>query len=56
MLKEQLSFLEKAIEQALQQDPGQNDIEESGTVLFIDSGIASVKGLKNVQNQELIQF
>jgi F-type H+/Na+-transporting ATPase subunit alpha len=56
MLKEQLSFLEKAIEQALAQDPGQNDVEESGTVLFIDSGIASVKGLKNVQNQELIEF
>lgn len=56
MLKEQLSFLEKAIDAALEQELGQNDIEESGTVLFIDSGIASIKGLKDVKNQELIEF
>ncbi len=56
MLKEQLSFLEKAIDTALQQDLGRNDIEESGTVLYIDSGIASIKGLKDVKNQELIEF
>ncbi len=56
MLREQLSFLEKAVDQALEKEIKEKDIEESGTVLSIDSGIAVVKGLKDVKNQELVRF
>lgn len=56
MLKKQLSLLEKAVDIALENVLEEKDIEESGTVVSIDSGIAIVKGLKAVKNQELIQF
>ena len=56
MLKQQLSLLENAVDGLLNQALGEEDIEESGTVISIDNGIAVVKGLKAVKNQELIEF
>ncbi|HSL85988.1 MAG TPA: F0F1 ATP synthase subunit alpha, partial [Bacteroidales bacterium] len=41
----------------LGEDPiGISEVEESGTVVSIDSGIAVIKGLQHVKNQELVQF
>ena len=56
MLTKQLSLLEKAIDSALEQELGQEDVEESGTVIAIDNGIAVIKGVKAIKNQELIRF
>ena len=56
MLTKQLSLLEETIDAALKHDLGKEDVEESGTVISIDSGIAVIKGLKAVKNQELIKF
>ena len=56
MLKKQVSHLEKAVQVALEDDWGKKDVEESRTVVSIDSGIAIVKGLMSVKNQELIAF
>ncbi len=56
MLTKQLSLLEEAIDSAMEYELGKEDVEESGTVISIDSGIAVIKGLKAVKNQELIKF
>lgn len=56
MLSEQLSLLEEAAKRLKQIPLGQADIEESGTIVAIDSGIAVIKGLQSVKNQELIAF
>ncbi|UJF16460.1 alternate F1F0 ATPase, F1 subunit alpha [Jeotgalibaca sp. MA1X17-3] len=56
MLNKQLSYLDKAIDESLKEDLKKNNIEESGTVISVDSGIAVVKGLRVVKNQELIEF
>lgn len=56
MLKTQFTLLDKSIDKALEEDLEQNNIEESGSVVSIDSGIARVKGLANVKNEELIEF
>lgn len=56
MLKKQLSSIDKAIDLSLKKDLKRNNAEESGTVISVDSGIAVIKGLKAVKNQELIEF
>ena len=56
MLTKQLSYLDKVINKSLEKDLKLNNIEESGTIISVDSGIAIVKGLRAVQSQELIQF
>ncbi|HSP46603.1 MAG TPA: alternate F1F0 ATPase, F1 subunit alpha, partial [Clostridiaceae bacterium] len=56
MLKKQLSSFEESVEKALKAPLGEHDVEESGTVVSLDRGIAIVKGLSSVQNQELIRF
>ncbi|SMP52113.1 alternate F1F0 ATPase, F1 subunit alpha [Anoxynatronum buryatiense] len=56
MLIKQLSLLEETIDAAVDQQLGKEDVEESGTVMSIDNGIAVIKGLKAVKNQELIKF
>ncbi|MEN1760863.1 alternate F1F0 ATPase, F1 subunit alpha [Anoxynatronum sibiricum] len=56
MLTKQLSLLEETIDAAVEQQLGKEDVEESGTVVSIDNGIAVIKGLKAVKNQELIKF
>lgn len=56
MLNKQLSYLDKAVSQSLKEDLKKNNIEESGTVISVDSGIAVIKGLEAVKNQELIEF
>lgn len=56
MLKEQFTLLDQAIEESTKVDLKDNNIIESGTVISIDSGIARVKGLKAVKNEELISF
>lgn len=56
MLTKQLSYIDKVINQSLEKDLKLNNVEESGTVLSIDSGIAVVKGLNAVKSQELIEF
>lgn len=56
MLKQQFPFLEDAVSKSLKEDLTKKDIVESGTVVSVDSGIALVKGLQAVKNQELIEF
>lgn len=56
MLTKELSYIDKVINKSLEKDLKLNNIEESGTVLSIDSGIAVVKGLRAVKSQELIEF
>lgn len=56
MLESQFTILDKSINKALQNDLKESNIEESGTIISVDSGIAKVKGLKKVKNQELIEF
>ena len=56
MLKNQLAFLNDSIDKVLMKDLQASNIEESGTVISLDSGIARVKGLKKVKSEELIEF
>ena len=56
MLKKQLNLLEDSVDVFLKDELGKRDFEETGTIISIDSGIAVVKGLKSVKNQELIEF
>lgn len=56
MIKNQFTFLDEAIDKTLKKDLRQKDIEESGTIISVDSGIARVKGLAKVKNEELIEF
>ncbi|QRN85900.1 F0F1 ATP synthase subunit alpha [Clostridia bacterium] len=56
MLWEQLSKLDEAVQETIRILPRDPSIEESGTVLSVDKGIALVLGLYSVKNQELIEF
>lgn len=56
MLREQLPHLENTIRSVLESPLPPTFVEESGTVLSVDSGIAVVRGLNAVKNQELIEF
>lgn len=56
MLENQFTFLDKSIDKVLETKLKQINIEESGTVISVDSGIARVKGLEKVKNEELIEF
>ncbi len=56
ILQKQISLFENSIQQALKMPVDHNDVEESGTVISLTSGIAKVKGLQTVKNQELVQF
>lgn len=56
MLENQFKALKEATDKAMAKDFDQINIEESGTIVSIDSGIAKVKGLRKVKNEELIAF
>lgn len=56
MLENQFAFLDRSIDKSLKKDLKEKNVEESGTIISIDSGIAKVKGLKKVKNEELIEF
>lgn len=56
MLEDQFTFLDKTVDDIVEKDLEQVNIEESGTVVSVDSGIARVKGLTKVKNEELIEF
>ncbi len=56
MLKQQLNLLKEAVDIFAEDELGKNDLEETGTIISIDNGIAVVKGLRSVKNQELIEF
>lgn len=56
MLVKQFSYLDKAVDKTLEKDLKNKNIEETGTIISVDSGIAIVKGLKSVKSQELIEF
>ncbi len=56
MLREQLTKLDAAVKETSRSFPRDPYIEESGTVLSVDKGIALVLGLHSVKNQELIEF
>lgn len=56
MLENQFAFLDKSIDKALQKELQEINVEESGTIISVDSGIARVKGLSKVKNEELIEF
>jgi len=56
MLHEQWDKLDQVIRKAKETIPETPVWEESGTVLSVDNGIALVKGLANVKNQELVEF
>ncbi|MBV1757338.1 MAG: alternate F1F0 ATPase, F1 subunit alpha [Dethiosulfatibacter sp.] len=56
MLKKQLNLLEEAVGVLSNDVLGKYDMEETGAIISIDSGIAVIKGLMSVKNQELIEF
>lgn len=56
MLKQQLKLLEDAVGELSNDELGKYDMEETGAIISIDSGIAVIKGLMSVKNQELIEF
>jgi F-type H+-transporting ATPase subunit alpha len=56
MLKKQLRLMEDAVGVFSNDELGKKDMEETGTIISIDSGIAVIKGLMSVKNQELIEF
>ena len=56
MLNKQLSYLDKVITKTLKENLKKNDVQESGIVIKVDSGIALIRGLKGIKSQELIQF
>jgi len=56
MLKEELAWFEQAIDKSLGTRLAKDDIEESGTVVSLDMGIAKIRGLRAVKNQELVEF
>ncbi|HCX65351.1 MAG TPA: F0F1 ATP synthase subunit alpha [Eubacteriaceae bacterium] len=55
-MKDQLDRFDDSVKEALQENLDKGDIEEMGEVISLDRGIATVKGLKKVKFQELIQF
>lgn len=56
MLIKQLNLLEEAVGELSNDKLGKYDMEETGAIISIDSGIAVIKGLMSVKNQELIEF
>ena len=52
----ELKITENTFDKILQEDILPNKIEESGTVLSVDSGISVIRGLNRVKNEELISF
>ncbi len=52
----ELKITENTFDKILQEDIHPNKIEESGTVLSVDSGISVIRGLNRVKNEELISF
>ena len=56
MLKDLFILLDKSIDKSLQRDLKRLDIDESGNIISVDSGIAKVKGLEKVKSEELIEF
>ena len=56
MLKDLFTLLDKSIDRSMQMDLKQMDIDESGNIISVDSGIAKVRGLKKVKSEELIEF
>lgn len=56
MLKNQLSHLNKIIDKSLEKNLKASNVEASGVVLKVDSGIALIRGLDNIKSQELIKF
>lgn len=56
MLKDQFKVLDESVSKALEKDLKEFDVEESGTIVSIDSGIAKIKGLDKIKNEELIEF
>ena len=56
MLKDLFILLDKSIDRTLQRNLKRMDIDESGSIISVDSGIAKVRGLENVKSEELIEF
>jgi F-type H+/Na+-transporting ATPase subunit alpha len=56
MLEKQLEMMDESIRKVLKKELKQINIEESGAIVSIDSGIALVKGLDRIKNEELIEF
>jgi F-type H+/Na+-transporting ATPase subunit alpha len=56
MLENQFKLLDESVNKALKKDFKKLHVEESGTILSVDSGIATVKGLNKIKNEELIEY
>lgn len=56
MLKEQIFSVGDVLKGVLGEDYGNREIEQTGTVVSVDSGIAVIRGLHTVRNQELVEF
>ena len=56
MIRSQTSLLSRAIDEVRKTDLALFDIEHSGTVVSLDSGIAVIRGLMNLKNLELVEF
>jgi F-type H+-transporting ATPase subunit alpha len=52
----ELATTQKTFDNILDGEINLNKIEESGTIVSVDSGIAVIKGLNRVKNEELIGF
>ena len=55
-LRNEIDSFRRILDKIGQEEMSLTEVEESGTVVSIDSGIAVIKGLTNVKNQELVQF
>ena len=52
----ELTTTQNTFDKILDGEINLNKIEESGTIISVDSGIAVIKGLNRVKNEELISF
>ena len=55
-ISNELNQLQNTFDLALESSFIENKVEESGTVISVDSGIAVIRGLNRVKNEELIRF
>lgn len=55
-LRNEINHFERVLNKLSREKMELTEVEESGTVVSIDSGIAIIKGLAHVKNQELVEF
>lgn len=56
MLRAEIAAVDKAVASAMAEGFSKSSVEEVGTVISADRGYAIVRGLRSLQNQELVSF